>query len=74
MNNLRHSFASQHLIAGTKPLQVSHLMGHSDPAVTLKVYSRWAEQEQSSAEIALAGRIFAAEEEGIERAGLGGNA
>jgi integrase len=34
LNNLRHSFASQHLIAGTPPLQVSHMMGHSDPGVT----------------------------------------
>jgi len=38
VNNLRHSFASQHLIAGTPVLKVSAMMGHSDPAVTLKVY------------------------------------
>jgi integrase len=62
MNNLRHSFASQHLIAGTPPLQVSHMMGHSDPGVTLKVYSRWTDKEESRAEAALAGRIFGAEE------------
>ncbi len=62
MNNLRHSFASQHLIAGTAPLEVSKLMGHSDPAVTLKVYSRWAEREESKAELALASRIFGAAE------------
>ena len=43
VNNLRHSFASQHLTAGTPVLEVSKLMGHSDPSVTLKVYSRWAE-------------------------------
>ena len=62
MNNLRHSFASQHLIAGTAPLEVAKLMGHSDPAVTLKVYSAWAEREDSKAEVALAGRIFGAAE------------
>ncbi len=62
VNNLRHSFASQHLIAGTPVLEVSKLMGHSDPSVTLKVYSRWAEQEDSTAETALAGRIFGAVE------------
>jgi integrase len=62
MNNLRHSFASQHLIAGTPVLQVSAMMGHSDPSVTLKVYSRWAANEESSAEAALAGRILGADE------------
>ena len=62
LNNLRHSFASQHLIAGTPPLQVSHMMGHSDPGVTLKVYSKWAEQEKSSAQSRLASRILKADE------------
>ncbi|MGH7826048.1 MAG: site-specific integrase [Candidatus Binatia bacterium] len=62
MNNLRHSFASQHLITRTPVLEVSRMMGHSDPAVTLKVYSRWADREESTSEIALAGRIFAAED------------
>jgi len=62
MNNLRHSFASQHLIAGTSPLEVSHMMGHSDPGVTLKIYSRWTDREESKAESALAGRIFGAGE------------
>jgi integrase len=61
MNNLRHSFASQHLMAGTKVLEVSKMMGHSDPGVTLKVYSRWAETEKSTSEIALANRILGAE-------------
>jgi integrase len=69
MNNLRHSFASQHLITGTGVLEVSKMMGHSDPGVTLKVYSRWAEREESTSEIALAGRIFGAGETGLEREG-----
>jgi site-specific recombinase XerD len=63
MNNLRHSFATQHLIAGTPVLEVSKLMGHSDPAVTLKVYSHWTEREESTSEMALAGRIFGAGEQ-----------
>ena len=63
MNNLRHSFASQHLMAETRVLEVSKMMGHSDPGVTLKVYSRWADRENSVAETALAGRIFGASEE-----------
>jgi integrase len=69
MNNLRHSFASQHLITGTRVLEVSKMMGHSDPGVTLKVYSRWAEREESTSEIALAGRIFGAGETAAEATG-----
>jgi integrase len=60
MNNLRHSYASQHLIEGTSALEVSKLMGHSTPDVTLKVYSRWADREQSSSAVALAARILGA--------------
>jgi integrase len=63
INNLRHSFTSQHLIAGISPLQISHLMGHKDPSVILKVYSQWTDREESRAEVVLAGRIFGAEEE-----------
>ena len=62
MNNLRHSYASQHLIAGTPVLEVSRNMGHSTPDVTLKIYSRWAEREESKSELALASRIFGAVE------------
>jgi site-specific recombinase XerD len=49
MNNLRHSFASQQLINGTTALEVSHLMGHSSPAVTLDIYNHWTETEKSQA-------------------------
>ena len=70
INNLRHSFASQNLIAGVPPLKVAKMMGHSDPAVTLKVYSKWAEGEASNAEVMLAGRIFSAgEQESAEEPG-----
>jgi integrase len=62
MNNLRHSFASQHLIAGTPLLKVSAMMGHSRPTTTLAIYSRWAEQEKSDAETVLASRIFNADQ------------
>jgi integrase len=61
MNNLRHSFASQHLTAGTPPLEVSKLMGHSEPGVTLAVYARWCNREESKSEIVLAERILGAE-------------
>jgi integrase len=64
MHNLRHSFASQLLIAGVPLLRVSHLMGHSKPSTTLDVYAHWAASEDSDAEAVLASRIFAAEEKG----------
>jgi integrase len=68
MNNLRHSFASQQLIHGTTPLEVSYLMGHSSPAVTLSIYSHWAKGEKSRAQERLAQSIMAATEEGLEEA------
>jgi integrase len=61
MNNLRHSFASQHLISGPSPLEVSKLIGHADPGVTLAVYARWSNPEQSGSEAVMAGRISGAE-------------
>jgi integrase len=60
---LRHSYATQLLNAGVPLLKVSQLMGHSRPTTTLSIYSRWAEQEKSDAEIMLANRIFTADEE-----------
>jgi integrase len=60
MNNLRHSFASQQLIAGVPVLRVSRLMGHSDPGVTLKVYSAWCDREESDSHQILAARILGA--------------
>jgi hypothetical protein len=63
MNNLRHSFASQHLISGTSPLEVSKLMGHSDPGVTLAVYARWCNREQSGSEAVLANRFLRQEKQ-----------
>jgi integrase len=63
MNNLRHSFASQQLMAGATPLEVSYLMGHSSPAVTLAIYARWAKTEKSDSQNRLASRIMQATEE-----------
>ena len=39
MHNLRHTFASQHFMAGTVPTEISQLMGHSNVGVTQEVYS-----------------------------------
>jgi integrase len=38
---LRHTFASWMLSAGENPLWVSRVMGHTDPSLTLRVYSRF---------------------------------
>jgi site-specific recombinase XerD len=73
-NNFRHSFASQHLIAGTPLLKVAKLMGRSKPTVTLEVYSHRAAGEMSNAQPRLATRIFAAPEaEGVGRRPKGKN-
>ncbi len=40
-HDLRHTFASQLLCAGANLLYVSQQLGHSNPQVTLKVYSHW---------------------------------
>jgi integrase len=60
IHSLRHSFASQSLLSGVPPLRVSRLMGHSDVAMTLKVYSHWCDREVSDAQDRLADRIFSA--------------
>jgi len=41
MHPLRHSFASALIMAGAPVTEVQALLGHSSPAVTLKVYSHW---------------------------------
>ena len=41
MHSLRHSFASALVMAGAPVTEVQGLLGHSSPAVTLKVYSHW---------------------------------
>ena len=41
MHSLRHSFASALIMAGAPVTEVQSLLGHSSPAVTLKVYSHW---------------------------------
>jgi len=41
MHSLRHTFASALIMAGAPVTEVQSLLGHSSPAVTLKVYSHW---------------------------------
>jgi integrase len=44
---LRHSFASGLLAMGAPITQVQHLLGHSNPGVTLRVYSHWISSADS---------------------------
>ena len=59
MHNLRHTYASQHLLADTKPIELSQLMGHADPGITLKVYSHWTQKDYTGSAAALESRYFA---------------
>ncbi len=40
-HSLRHSFASALLAGGAPITEVQHLLGHANPAITLRVYSHW---------------------------------
>jgi integrase len=54
MHNLRHTFASQHLINGANPLEVSKLLGHSSADMTLRIYAHWIERDTSHSQEQLA--------------------
>jgi integrase len=57
MHSLRHSFASS-LIMGNAPItEVQHLLGHSSPAVTLRVYSHWFRDLKTESVERLAGLL-----------------
>ena len=58
MNNLRHTFASQHLAEGTPVAEIATMMGHSSTKITLEVYTHWARNEDSGSQTRLAERIF----------------
>jgi integrase len=68
MHNLRHSYASQQLLNGTDPVEVSGLMGHSSPMTTLTIYAHWIRKEKSRAQERLANGIMEAVEEVSEEA------
>lgn len=40
-HNLRHSYASSLIMLRRSVTEVSYLIGHSDPTVTLRVYAHW---------------------------------
>ncbi len=49
VKTLRHSYASGLIASGAPVTEVQHRLGHSDPSVTLKVYSHWYRDEDSGA-------------------------
>lgn len=49
LKTLRHSFASGLIASGAPVTEVQHLMGHANPAVTLRVYSHWFRDASSGA-------------------------
>jgi integrase len=49
LKGLRHSYASGLIAAGAPITEVQHRLGHSSPAVTLKVYSHWLKDADTGA-------------------------
>ena len=49
VKTLRHSFASGLIAAGAPITEVQHRLGHSNPAVTLRVYSHWFKDADTGA-------------------------
>ncbi len=49
VKTLRHSYASGLIAAGAPITEVQHRLGHSNPAVTLQVYSHWFPDADSGA-------------------------
>jgi integrase len=64
MHSLRHSFASALISGGAAVTEVQMLLGHSSPAVTLKVYSHWFKSQDSGAVARLSDLILKSEKSG----------
>ena len=60
VKTLRHSYASALLARGCPLTQVSHLMGHSSPMITLKTYSHWLPDTDSGEADAYAASFLSA--------------
>ena len=65
-HSLRHSFASGLIQRGAPVTEVQHLLGHSNPAITLKVYSHWFEGADSGAANAYSADLFSARAAGVD--------
>ncbi len=59
MHSLRHSFASALIAKGAPVTEVQHLLGHSNPAITMRVYSRWFHDTESDSTDRLADALNA---------------
>jgi integrase len=64
MHSLRHSFASALISGGAAVSEVQMLLGHSSPAVTLKIYSHWFKSQDSGAVARLSDLILKSEKSG----------
>ena len=58
MHSIRHSFASSLIMAGEPPTRVANLLGHSSPAVTMRVYAHWFKDVKTEAINTLAKQLF----------------
>jgi integrase len=57
-HSLRHSFASGLIERGAPITEVQHLLGHSNPGITLKVYSHWLKGSDSGASALYSTALF----------------
>ena len=57
LHSLRHSFASALIMNGHPVTEIAALLGHSNPGVTLKVYSHWFRDMKTDAVASLARMI-----------------
>jgi len=62
MHSLRHSFATMALANGATIKDVQSLLGHSDPALTLRVYSHVLQSNQSESMARMNARLTATSE------------
>ena len=52
-HSLRHSCASAMIAAGAPVTEVQHQLGHSNPSITLSIYSHWFKNATAGGTISL---------------------
>jgi integrase len=68
---LRHSYASGLIAAGAPITEVQHRLGHSNPAVTLRVYSHWFKDADTGAGDRFAQGFLGSSPKATRQGGLG---
>jgi len=68
IKTFRHSFASGLLAMGAPITQVQHLLGHSNPGVTLRTYSHWLPSEDTGVAARFAAAFLGGAAKGSVRA------